>query len=126
MLPVAGVLVLQLFVKVPPISGWTAKYPLFAVVPVGATFATTLLMVFSMKLLTRRRDLARDRLYEAVRQAEYRVCPRCCFDLRGHGERGTCPECGRPFDSANLRATWAIDAALDTDNKLDERKARYE
>lgn len=34
------------------------------------------------------------------------ICPKCRYNLSGHGEVGTCPECGMPFRLAELREYW--------------------
>jgi uncharacterized paraquat-inducible protein A len=33
-------------------------------------------------------------------------CLRCDYDLRGHGESGVCPECGRPFTRERRPLPW--------------------
>lgn len=48
-----------------------------------------------------RRDLLR-----RLREAGGRLCPGCEFDLRGLGDSGSCPECGRPFEIDAVRAQW--------------------
>ena len=35
------------------------------------------------------------------------LCPQCTYDLRGSGEAGTCPECGRAYEQGAVRAQWA-------------------
>jgi hypothetical protein len=46
------------------------------------------------------------RLRRRLRETRGRVCLKCGFDLRGLGEAGACPECGRPFDIPADRARW--------------------
>lgn len=40
-----------------------------------------------------------------LRECECLVCPACRYDLRGNAS--PCPECGRAFDAAGLRAEWS-------------------
>ncbi|MBY0313359.1 MAG: hypothetical protein K2W85_14925 [Phycisphaerales bacterium] len=37
---------------------------------------------------------------------DWSACLYCFQDLRGIGMRGTCPECGQPFDLYQTRAKW--------------------
>jgi hypothetical protein len=46
------------------------------------------------------------RLLSRVRKAELLVCPRCEYSLANSGERGICPECGRPFEIESVRRAW--------------------
>jgi len=46
------------------------------------------------------------RIKRAVRATGGRSCTVCLYDLRNLGDTGTCPECGRPFDTAADRAMW--------------------
>ncbi len=46
------------------------------------------------------------RALRRARAARYRLCPRCAYDLRDLGPRGTCPECGRPFERSAVRTQW--------------------
>lgn len=44
-----------------------------------------------------------------VKQAvakQYRVCWHCNYHLRGLGDNGTCPECGKKFVLEELRELW--------------------
>jgi hypothetical protein len=44
------------------------------------------------------------RTLKVVRAADRLACPECLYPLpEDHGE---CPECGRPYDAADVRATW--------------------
>ena len=38
--------------------------------------------------------------------ADHLLCPDCTYDLRTLGEMGTCPECGRAYEHAAVRAQW--------------------
>lgn len=44
---------------------------------------------------------------------DHLLCPDCTYDLRTLDATGTCPECGRPYDHAAVRATW-----LDAERRL--------
>lgn len=50
---------------------------------------------------------AHARVRRTWRTAEGRLCTRCGQDLRGLGDAGLCPECGKPFDIARDAAAWA-------------------
>jgi hypothetical protein len=55
----------------------------------------------------------------ALRRAaahEYLLCPDCTYDLRTLDATGTCPECGRAYEHAAVRATW-----LDAQRRLTRR-----
>jgi hypothetical protein len=47
------------------------------------------------------------RIKVAVMAASGRACVGCVYDLSGMGETGACPECGRPFNIAEDRRSWA-------------------
>lgn len=47
------------------------------------------------------------RIKRAVAAARSRACVHCVHDLSGLGDKGTCPECGRAFDSAADARRWA-------------------
>jgi hypothetical protein len=38
--------------------------------------------------------------------ADHLLCPECLYDLRTLDATGPCPECGRPYDHAAVRAQW--------------------
>lgn len=63
-----------------PIVGWFAYFPALAL----------------MKRRFRRRLIA----------ADYMICPSCDYRLDGLGDQGACPECGKEFRSADVRALW--------------------
>ena len=46
------------------------------------------------------------RIRLAVAASGGRTCTACLQDLRGLGERGVCPECGRVFSLEVDRASW--------------------
>jgi uncharacterized protein with PIN domain len=46
------------------------------------------------------------RLLSRARAAEYRICPKCGYDLRSCAEVGSCPECGTVYDPQWLERTW--------------------
>jgi hypothetical protein len=43
----------------------------------------------------------------AFERAGGRLCTNCRYDLRGLGETGVCPECGKSFDIARDAEAWA-------------------
>ncbi|CAG0995557.1 hypothetical protein PHYC_02538 [Phycisphaerales bacterium] len=67
----------------------------FAVVPgiAGCVYTTWF-------LLTWHRATARAKIPGELR------CWECGYSLDGHGEAGTCPECGKTFDAHATRAMW--------------------
>jgi ribosomal protein S27AE len=48
------------------------------------------------------------RLVRKLREAAYRLCPRCGFGLAGHEGRCTCPECGTACDLETVQAAWRL------------------
>lgn len=50
--------------------------------------------------------IAARRCHRHVRSVEYGACPDCLYDLRGVGETGTCPECGRAYEMDEVRTLW--------------------
>ena len=38
---------------------------------------------------------------------DHLLCPECLYDLRTLDDAGTCPECGRAYEHAAVRAQWA-------------------
>ncbi len=58
----------------------------------------------------------------ALRRAaahDHLLCPDCTYDLRTLDHAGTCPECGRAYEHAAVRARW-----LDAERRLKRRKDR--
>lgn len=43
-----------------------------------------------------------------IEAMQWRACPTCGHDLRGIGELGVCPECGKPFVMAEVVAKWTM------------------
>ena len=48
-----------------------------------------------------------------VVESQGQACGHCLFDLRGLGNTGHCPECGRPFDISTTSEAWKHDLDLD-------------
>ncbi len=46
------------------------------------------------------------RLVQRLRADDYKLCPRCGFQLTGHEGRCNCPECGTAWDLDEVQATW--------------------
>lgn len=46
------------------------------------------------------------RIKRAYAASDGCLCTGCTHDLRGLGEQGTCPECGRAFDVERDRLGW--------------------
>ena len=42
----------------------------------------------------------------SIKLAEYKVCFRCGYELRGLDASGNCPECGRAYEFAALARKW--------------------
>ena len=68
----------------------------------GIPFAI-LTATFGAIWYTRRRT---QRVKHAVQAAAGRACLACVYDLRGMGDTGSCPECGRRFDIAVDQSVW--------------------
>lgn len=51
--------------------------------------------------------------------ADHLLCPDCTYDLRTLDANGTCPECGRAYDHAAVRAQW-----LEAERRLRRGKDR--
>jgi len=41
-----------------------------------------------------------------LKTSEWRLCRGCLQSLVGLGERGACPECGRPFETVEVVSDW--------------------
>lgn len=50
--------------------------------------------------------LAMVRRGRALRRSDYRLCPRCGYDLTGLDDTGQCPECGRAYVTAEVQRFW--------------------
>ncbi len=46
------------------------------------------------------------RLLERLKAAEYKLCPKCGYPLRGLTGKTSCPECGAACDVENVEADW--------------------
>ena len=86
-------------VATPFIADWFS--PLWALPGIPIAIVTT---TFGTIWYTRRH---RARIKVAVVAASGRACVGCVYDLSGMGETGACPECGRPFNIAEDRRSWA-------------------
>lgn len=82
-------------------------YPAVTFGIAGVTIAWVWLLRQSARR-TLRRAAAHDHL----------LCPDCAYDLRTLDATGTCPECGRRYEHAAVRATW-----LDAQRRLTRGKA---
>lgn len=80
------------------IAPWIS--PLWALPGIPFTILTTTLGAI---WYTRRRT---QRVRQAVQVAAGRACLACVYDLRGMGDTGACPECGRHFDIAADQCSW--------------------
>jgi hypothetical protein len=54
--------------------------------------------------IARRRK--RSRSDQWLRSIGYLACPECLYELRATSSHGRCPECGTPFDAAQLPDIW--------------------
>lgn len=63
---------------------------------VGIGMTGGVLIGFGRTLLSRRAAGSSDTL-----------CPKCYYALTGLEERGTCPECGTPYDIEQVKQAWA-------------------
>ena len=50
--------------------------------------------------------LSRRRMRRQFHEALGRLCTHCAYNLTALSERGTCPECGKPFDAQADKAMW--------------------
>ena len=46
------------------------------------------------------------RLVQKLRAADYKLCPHCRYDLRGHESLFKCPECETACDIDKIQAAW--------------------
>jgi hypothetical protein len=46
------------------------------------------------------------KLFRRVLHDAFLVCPNCCYSLKGLGDEGRCPECGREFIRRGLPKDW--------------------
>ena len=47
-----------------------------------------------------------DRAMAKLRGGQFRVCPRCRYDLGSSPQTGACSECGTRYDPASLKRVW--------------------
>jgi hypothetical protein len=80
------------------VSPWIS--PLWALPAIPIVIATT---TAGTIWYTRRH---KTRMKRAVVAASGNACIGCVYDLRGMGETGACPECGRSFDIAVNQRSW--------------------
>ena len=80
------------------IAPWIS--PLWALPGIPLAVVTTTLATI---WYTRRRT---HRVKHAVQAAAGHACLACVYDLRGMGDTGACPECGRHFDVAADQCSW--------------------
>lgn len=88
------------------IAPWIS--PLWALPGIPLAIVTT---TFGAIWFTRRRTR---RVKLAVQAAAGRACLACVYDLRGMGDTGLCPECGRRFDGASDHAAWKAAGMMET------------
>lgn len=69
---------------------------------IGVLFLGNLVLVATASQISSTSWLARKRL----REAGYRVCPTCSYDLSASALQGVCPECGDPYSPETLREKW--------------------
>lgn len=50
--------------------------------------------------------LSRKRIARQFKEARGQLCTHCAYNVSTLGERGTCPECGKPFDNHADAETW--------------------
>lgn len=48
-------------------------------------------------------------IFREAKSADLLLCPTCLYDLRELEERGSCPECGRPYEHTSVQIRW-VDA----------------
>jgi hypothetical protein len=80
------------------IAPWIS--PVWALPGIPLVIVTT---TFGTIWYTRRRA---HRIKRAVHAAAGRACLACVYDLRGMGDTGACPECGRHFDIVADQTAW--------------------
>jgi RNA polymerase subunit RPABC4/transcription elongation factor Spt4 len=80
---------------------WWATYGWFGGLPYLLLMVSLGQVAFTQAAMWVRR---RGRI--VVMAANYRLCPRCRYDLVASEEKGQCPECGAPFDPTILREAW--------------------
>lgn len=49
---------------------------------------------------------AETRLRRQLVAADWRLCPRCLYDLSALPNESVCPECGAPFEHGTIRRMW--------------------
>lgn len=81
----------------PPRSPWTAIRFIVAV------FMSLLLAGLIASAI---HFFARRRARRLIQSLNFRLCPRCRYDLSACQPDGTCPECGRGYADAELRSLW--------------------
>ncbi len=96
MLLVAVVLITAGLLKVPQIS--QIGDATFAAVMIGFVVFFSL-WLFAIVLWERR-------LVQKLRAADYKLCPHCRYDLRGHESLFKCPECETACDIDKIQDAW--------------------
>jgi RNA polymerase subunit RPABC4/transcription elongation factor Spt4 len=80
------------------LSGATQRVPVL--VSLGVCVVGTITFIASY-IFSRVRGRAQ------VEDKQFRICPRCRYNLSGLPDPGSCPECGRPFSDDELSELWS-------------------
>ena len=84
-------------------------------------FGGTLTGAFFPMLFAWRKSRGRARIIAL----DFRVCPRCNFDLRGLPSPGACPECRCRFSDRSLRVHWLLTMGIPAKTSLGLTKERW-
>ncbi len=80
-------------------GAFTSNPTWFFAALIPTIIATQLLMVALLRKEQRRAKAV-------VEAADFKICPRCRYSLKGLDDQGDCPECGRRYSQDELRRTW--------------------
>ena len=103
-------LVNRFYVRVGLIAGGIGltSVPLSRVVPWGHSVVTAILVALLLAFVLAMVIIIcwERRLVSRLKASNYRLCPRCGYNLAGHTNQVSCPECGTVYEIEDIEARW--------------------
>ncbi len=81
---------------------------LFTVPQIGLTMPEVMILVMAVVIILWLFPIVwwEKRLVKKLRAADYKLCPHCRYDLRGHESLFKCPECETACDIDKIQDAW--------------------